>query len=210
MAFFKGIANHMRGTLIAGLLAILPIGVTIFVLKFFFELLDPILAPIFTMGHVVIFPGLGVLVLLVLLYFVGLITTKILSKRIVNFTHRMIERIPIVRSIYSTTRSGVEILSGTEGFESRGVVLIDFPRPEMKAIGLVTADLGVLNGEPMVAVYIPTTPVPSSGFLVVVAVKDVMPTDISVDDAMKIIVSGGILAKEIFTPVMKTLQQTEW
>ena len=57
MAFFKGIANHMRGTLIAGLLAILPIGVTIFVLKFFFELLDPILAPIFTMGHVVIFPG---------------------------------------------------------------------------------------------------------------------------------------------------------
>jgi uncharacterized membrane protein len=161
------------------------------------------------MGHVVIFPGLGVLVLLVLLYFVGLITTKILSKRIVNFTHRMIERIPIVRSIYSTTRSGVEILSGTEGFESRGVVLIDFPRPEMKAIGLVTADLGILNGEPMVAVYIPTTPVPSSGFLVVVAVKDVMPTDISVDDAMKIIVSGGILAKEIFTPVMKTLQQTE-
>ena len=169
MPFIRGIAIHIRGTMIAGLLAILPIGVTIFVLKFFFELLDPILAPIFTIGHVVIFPGLGVLVLLVVLYFVGLITTKILSKRIVNFTHRTIERIPIVRSIYSTTRSGVEILSGTEGFESRGVVLIDFPRPEMKAIGLVTADLGILNGESMVAVYIPTTPVASCGFLVVVA-----------------------------------------
>ena len=79
----------------------------------------------------------------------------------------------------------------------------------MKAIGLVTADLGILNGESRVAVYIPTTPVPSSGFLVVVAMKDVMPTDISVDDAMKIIVSGGILAKEIFTPTMENLQRTE-
>jgi uncharacterized membrane protein len=208
MAFIRGIAHHIRIMLIAGLLAILPIGVTIFVLKFFFELLDPILTPVFTIGHVFVFPGLGVIVLIVLLYGIGLVTTKIISRRIINFTHRMIERIPIVRSIYSTTRSGVEILSGSEGFESRGVVLIDFLRPEMKAIGLVTADLGMLNGEPMVAVYIPTTPVPSSGFLVVVAMKDVTPTDISVDDAMRIIVSGGILAKEIFTPEMQKFQST--
>ena len=196
---------HIRTTLIAGLLAILPIGVTLFVLKFFFELLDPILGPIFDMGNVQIFPGLGVIVLLILLYVVGIITTKILSARIVNLGHKVIERIPIISSIYSTTRSGVEILSGTQGFESRGVVLVDFPRPAMKAIGLITAELGVLNGEPMVAVYIPTTPVPSSGFLIVVALSDVTPTDISVDDAMKIIVSGGILANEIFSSTLKDM-----
>ena len=196
---------HIRTTLIAGLLAILPIGVTIFVLKFFFELLDPILGPIFDMGNVRIFPGLGVIVLLILLYVVGIITTKILSARIVNVGHKLIEKIPVISSIYSTTRSGVEILSGTQGFESRGVVLVDFPRPAMKAIGLITAELGVLNGEPMVAVYIPTTPVPSSGFLIVVALSDVTPTDISVDDAMKIIVSGGILANEIFSSTLKDM-----
>jgi len=196
---------HIRTTLIAGLLAILPIGVTLFVLKFFFELLDPILGPIFDMGNVRIFPGLGVIVLLILLYVVGIITTKILSARIVNLGHKVIERIPVISSIYSTTRSGVEILSGTQGFESRGVVLVDFPRPAMKAIGLITAELGVLNGEPMVAVYIPTTPVPSSGFLIVVALSDVTPTDISVDDAMKIIVSGGILANEIFSSTLKDM-----
>ena len=196
---------HIRTTLIAGLLAILPIGVTLFVLKFFFELLDPILGPIFDMGNVRIFPGLGVIVLLILLYVVGIITTKILSTRIVNLGHKLIERIPVISSIYSTTRSGVEILSGTQGFESRGVVLVDFPRPAMKAIGLITAELGVLNGEPMVAVYIPTTPVPSSGFLIVVALSDVTPTDISVDDAMKIIVSGGILANEIFSSTLKDM-----
>lgn len=196
---------HIRTTLIAGLLAILPIGVTLFVLKFFFELLDPILGPIFDMGNVRIFPGLGLIVLLILLYVVGIITTKILSARIVNLGHKLIERIPVISSIYSTTRSGVEILSGTQGFESRGVVLVDFPRPAMKAIGLITAELGVLNGEPMVAVYIPTTPVPSSGFLIVVALSDVTPTDISVDDAMKIIVSGGILANEIFSSTLKDM-----
>ena len=196
---------HIRTTLIAGLLAILPIGVTLFVLKFFFELLDPILGPIFDMGNVRIFPGLVLIVLLILLYVVGIITTKILSSRIVNLGHKLIERIPVISSIYSTTRSGVEILSGTQGFESRGVVLVDFPRPAMKAIGLITAELGVLNGEPMVAVYIPTTPVPSSGFLIVVALSDVTPTDISVDDAMKIIVSGGILANEIFSSTLKDM-----
>ena len=201
----KKLLLHIRTTLIAGLLAILPIGVTLFVLKFFFELLDPILGPIFDMGNVRIFPGLGVIVLLILLYVVGIITTKILSARIVNLGHKLIERIPVISSIYSTTRSGVEILSGTQGFESRGVVLVDFPRPAMKAIGLITAELGVLNGEPMVAVYIPTTPVPSSGFLIVVALSDVTPTDISVDDAMKIIVSGGILANEIFSSTLKDM-----
>ena len=201
----KKFALHIRTTLIAGLLAILPIGVTLFVLKFFFELLDPILGPIFDMGNVRIFPGLGLIVLLILLYVVGIITTKILSSRIVNLGHKLIERIPVISSIYSTTRSGVEILSGTQGFESRGVVLVDFPRPAMKAIGLITAELGVLNGEPMVAVYIPTTPVPSSGFLIVVALSDVTPTDISVDDAMKIIVSGGILANEIFSSTLKDM-----
>ena len=67
---------HIRTTLIAGLLAILPIGVTLFVLKFFFELLDPILGPIFDMGNVRIFPGLGVIVLLILLYVVGIITSQ--------------------------------------------------------------------------------------------------------------------------------------
>ena len=201
----KKCLRHIRTTLIAGLLAILPIGVTLFVLKFFFELLDPILGPIFDMGNVRIFPGLGLIVLLILLYVVGIITTKILSTRIVNLGHKLIEKIPVISSIYSTTRSGVEILSGTQGFESRGVVLVDFPRPAMKAIGLITAELGVLNGEPMVAVYIPTTPVPSSGFLIVVALSDVTPTDISVDDAMKIIVSGGILANEIFSSTLKDM-----
>jgi uncharacterized membrane protein len=108
------------------------------------------------------------------------------------------ERIPVVKSIYGTTRTGVEILTGSKDHPYRGVVLVDFPRPGIKSIGLITAKLGVLNGEEMVAVYIPTTPVPSSGFLVIAPSREVVVTEMSVDDAMKIVISGGILAGEIF------------
>ena len=146
------------------------------------------------MGNVRIFPGLGVIVLLILLYLVGIITTKILSARIVNLGHKLIERIPVIRSIYSTTRSGVEILSGTQGFESRGVVLVEWPRRGMRVIGLVTSYIERDDGQEMMFVYIPTTPVPSSGFLVLVGHEDVTPIDMTVDDAVKIIISGGILA----------------
>jgi uncharacterized membrane protein len=109
----------------------------------------------------------------------------------------VIERIPVVRSIYSTTRTGVEILTGSKDHPYRGVVLVDFPREGMKAIGLITANLGMMDGSETVAVYIPTTPVPSSGFLVIMPLSEVTLTEMSVDDAMKMIVSGGILAKEI-------------
>ena len=122
------------------------------------------------------------------------------GRRLIEVGHLIIERIPLVKIIYSTTRSGVELLSGSKDSPYRGAVLVEFPRPGMKSIGLVTSTLEPADGEEMVFVYIPTTPVPSSGFLVVVGVKDVTPLDMSVDDAMKIIISGGILASELFTP----------
>jgi uncharacterized membrane protein len=141
---------------------------------------------------------LGIITLIILVYLLGLVATHVVGRRLINVTHQVMERIPVVRSIYSTTRTGVEILTGSKDHPYRGVVFVDFPRPGMKAIGLITAKLGILNGEEMVAVYIPTTPVPSSGFLVVVPSREVVVTELSVDDAMKMVISGGILAGEIF------------
>ncbi len=184
----------------AGLLVILPIGITLLVLKFFFDLLDPILRqPLeFLPGPYIIGSGLAALV--VALYLIGLVTSHVVGRRLIEVGHLIIERIPLVKIIYSTTRSGVELLSGSKDSPYRGAVLVDFPRPGMKSIGLVTSSLQPADEEEMVFVYIPTTPVPSSGFLVVVGVKDVTPLDMSVDDAMKIIISGGILAGELFSP----------
>jgi uncharacterized membrane protein len=197
-SFTRKVAVHIQAMFGAGLLVTLPIGVTILILKFFFDLLDPILQPVLKFLPGPNIPGLGIITLLVLVYLVGLVTTHVVGRRLINVGHEIMERIPVVRSIYGPTRTGVEILTGSKDHPYRGVVFVEFPRTGMKSIGLITAKLGVLNGEEMVAVYIPTTPVPSSGFLVVVPARDVMATQLSVDDAMKMVISGGILAGEIF------------
>lgn len=195
--FLRGLAVHIQTMLGAGLLVALPIGVTIFILKFFFEFFDPILQPLLRFLPGPQIPGLGIIALVVSIYLIGLVATQVVGGRLINMGHRVIERIPVVRSIYSTTRTGVEILTGSKDHPYRGVVLVDFPRKGMKAIGLITANLGMMDGAETVAVYIPTTPVPSSGFLVIMPLSEVTLTEMSVDDAMKMIVSGGILAKEI-------------
>ena len=184
----------------AGLLVVLPIGITVLILKFFFDLLDSILQPLLGYLPGPNIPGLGIITLAVLVYLVGLIAAQVVGRRLINLGHRIMERIPLVKIIYGTTRSGVRMLSGTKDNPYRGVVLLEFPRPGMQSIGLVTSTMHSENGEGKVFVFIPTTPVPSSGFLVVVPTKDVTPLDMSVDDAMKVIVSGGILARDLFVP----------
>ena len=187
----------------------LPIGITLLVLKFFFDLLDPNLRPLLERlpGTYIdpyidklVFRGSGLAALVLAVYLIGLIASHVMGRRLIEVGHLIMERIPLVKSIYGVTRSGVEMLTGAKDSPYRGVVLVDFPRPGMKAIGLVTSSLEQAEGGELVFVYIPTTPVPSSGFLVVVGIKDVTPLEMSVDDAMKIIISGGILAGELFVP----------
>jgi uncharacterized membrane protein len=200
-SFMRKMALHVQTMFGAGLLVILPIGITVFILKFVFGLLSPVLDPVlrpllrYIPGPEI--PGLGILALLLAVYLIGLITTHVVGRRLINIGHQLMEQIPVIKSIYGTARSGVEILTGSKDHPYRGVVFVEFPRVGLKSIGLITAKLGSINGEEMVTVYIPTTPVPSSGFLVVVAIREVVVTDLSVDDAMKIVISGGILAGEV-------------
>ena len=194
--FFPGkILVHFETTLAAGLLVILPLFVTIWILKFIFDLVDPVIQAILIRylpgPH---YPGMGVAIMLVLLYVAGWFTTHGLGQRMINGVHWLLERIPGVRTIYSPLRSAMQSLSNAEEQTYRGVVLVEFPRQGSKSIGLVTSYLGETDGEEMVAVYVPTTPVPSSGFLIVVPYAEVVFTEITVDDAMKIIISGGLLA----------------
>ena len=204
----RRVVVHFRAALGAGLLVALPIAITILVFKFFFELLDPLLQPVlhFLPGpHI---PGLGIVALLAIIYAIGLVATQVVGRRLIDSGHRLIERIPVVRGIYGTTRSGVEMLTGVNGGPYRGVVLVDFPQPGSKAIGLVTSNMGRFNGQEMVSVYVPTTPVPSSGFLLLVPLTEAIPLDISVDDALKMIISGGIMAAEVFGPAREATPVT--
>ncbi|MCH7605839.1 MAG: DUF502 domain-containing protein [Chloroflexi bacterium] len=197
---FHGLFVHFERTLGAGILVVLPIGITILFFKFFFDLLDPLLKkPIGLIPGLSEIPGLGFLALVALVYIVGIVASLVVGRRLIGFGHRILEVIPVFKSVYGTTRSAVELLSNTNEHRYSGVVLIDFPRPGVQSIGLITSRMIDTNGEHMLAVYIPTTPIPSSGFLVLVPESMVTRTDMSVDDAMKVIISGGILAGRVFS-----------
>lgn len=195
--FRRGL-RHFEGNLGAGLLVILPLIITIWVIQFLFGLFDPIFQELFLQylpGPRI--PGAGLLVMLALIYLAGWFTTHGLGQRLIDYGHRSLEFLPVIKAIYGPLRSAVQLMGNAESRPYRGVVLVEFPRAGAKSIGLITSQLGDLDGEEVVAVYVPTTPVPSSGFLIVVPAKEVIPTDFTVDDAMKIIISGGILAGSI-------------
>ena len=193
--FPGNILFHVQTTLAAGLLVILPLFITIWVLKFIFDLVDPVIQTILlTYLPIPHPPGTGVALMLVLLYIAGWFTTHGLGQKMINGVHWLVERIPGVGTIYRPLRTAMQTLSHSNDHPYRGVVLVEFPRKGSKSLGLVTSYLGETDGEEMVAVYVPTTPVPSSGFLIVLPYAEVTFTQISVDDAMRIIISGGLLA----------------
>ena len=193
---------HIQRTLVAGILVTLPIGITVLIFKFFFDLLDPILREPLGLLPGPEIPGIGFAALVVLVYLIGLVAAHVVGRRLIELGHRMLEVIPGVKTIYGTTRSAIELLSNSNSNATddrySGVVLIDFPRPGIQAIGLITSRMVDTNGEEILAVYVPTTPIPSSGFLVMTPANMVTHTDMTVDDAMKVVISGGILAGQVF------------
>ena len=192
------VAVHFRRTLSAGVLVMLPIGITVLVLKFFFDILDPVLEPAVERLPGPEITGAGFFALLILIYVIGLVAAQVLGRRLIAFGHSILEVIPVVKSIYGTTRTAVQLLSTGNKENYKGVVLIDFPMPGTKSIGLITSRILGNDGIEMLSVYIPTTPIPSSGFLVIVPVTKVQVTDMSVEDAMSVVISGGILSDRVF------------
>ncbi len=198
--------SHFQRTLAAGILVMLPIGITALVLKFVFDLLTPILQPLTDLLPGPDVHGTGLVALLLLIYVVGLVAAFVVGRRLIALAHRAMEVIPVVKSIYSTTRTAVDLISNsgrangaTQADRYSGVVLVEFPRPGIRSIGLITSQMYDAEGQEVLSVYVPTTPIPSSGFLVIVPSSQVTHLDMSVDEAMSVVVSGGILSERMFS-----------
>lgn len=191
------IIKHLRKTFFAGLFVIIPIGITIFILKFLFNLADGILGSyidrIFTLAtnqelHI---PGLGMMVGAVALYLTGLVATNFIGSKLLKFGEALLTRIPLVKSIYTSSKQLTQVFQ--EGKSSyRRAVFVEWPRPGVKAIGFVTAEL-VQDGVSMVVVYLPTMPNPTSGFALYFRAEDVQDSGMTVEDAVKFVVSGGVV-----------------
>ncbi len=183
---------------LTGLLVITPIWGTILVLKTLFVAVDSILgnmlSDIVTEDYYV--PGLGILTLVILIFLAGMMATNFLGGRLYKRWEEFLDRVPIVRGIYATLKSMMDILSFKQREKYNKVVMIQFPKDDNYVLAFVTGEtreeVQALAPEPLVHVYVPTSPNPTSGYFLLVPEREVQSVDMSVEEAMKLIVSGGL------------------
>jgi uncharacterized membrane protein len=192
----------LRRYLVAGLLVWAPLGITILTFKFLFDLFDGLLTllpaawrPDQLLGFHI--PGFGVLLAVVVLLLTGLVAANLIGRTLVGWWEEVMNRIPLVRSIYSGVKGFTETLVNSSNRSFSKVVLVEYPRRDMWSIGFITAsdvpEIDAITGEKQVCVYVPTTPNPTSGLIVYVPASQVRQTDMSIDAAMKMVVTMGIV-----------------
>ncbi|HXS26618.1 MAG TPA: DUF502 domain-containing protein [Steroidobacteraceae bacterium] len=199
----RGVPANRRGWglrryLVAGMLVWLPILATIWVVGFIVDVVDRLLPatlrPETWLG--IYIPGLGVLFALVLVLLTGLAVTNLVGRQLVTYWEELLARIPLVRSVYSGVKSFAEsVLTSSHSF--RQVVAVEYPRPGVWSIGFVTADdvpeVSAKTGEPLVCVFISPAPNPTAGFIILVPRSQLVPLEMSIDAAMKMIVTCGVV-----------------
>jgi len=193
----SGVRRRVRELFLVGLAVVLPLLVTYLLLRFLFETLDQLLDPIIQgiLGRRI--PGLGFLASVAIIFIAGILTTNIVGRKLVALTEGFLLRIPLVKNVYSASKQLFDAITlpGKEAF--RQVVMLEYPRSGVYALGFITATRAKgfqdLVGEPTVNVFVPTAPNPTSGFFLVVPEKSVIPVPISVEEALKLIVSGGLI-----------------
>lgn len=195
----------MKKYLIAGLLVWLPLGITVLILRFLVETMDQTLTllpqqwrPEAVFGFEI--PGLGLVLSLLVVFLTGIIVANFLGRQLVALWENILKRIPVVRPIYSGVKQIAETLFSSSGKSFRKVILIEYPRKGTWCLGFQTGtDLGEVSektGSDVVAVFIPTTPNPTSGFVLMVPHEDVIELDMSVDEGLKMIVSMGVIVPD--------------
>ena len=192
----------MKKYLITGLLIWIPLVITLWVLKFIVNALDQtlLLLPLefrtenWVLAHI---PGMGAVMALVIVFLTGLLATNLIGAKLVDLWHQVLHRIPVVNSIYSSVKQISDTLFSSSGQAFRKALLVQWPHQGMWTIAFLTGrpggDLAVHLSGDFVSVYVPTTPNPTGGYFVVVARRDVIELDMTVDEALKYVISMGVV-----------------
>ena len=194
--------KRFRRYFVAGILVWLPLGLTVFLLRLLIGLMDRTLLllpqeyrPEELLG--VAIPGLGVILTIVLLLLTGVLAANFVGRRFVGGWESLMNRIPVVRSIYSGAKNFAEIVFSDSGTAFKKVLLVEYPRKGIYSLTFQTAaDLGEVQGrldEEVISCFVPTTPNPTSGFIIIVLKKDVIELDMDVDEAVRMIMSLGVV-----------------
>ena len=198
--------KNTKRKIIAGLLVVFPIFITYIVIKFLFGLIGGLLSPVVKESFILLGVSLrnskvdefvttsvAFVITFAALYFIGAVATNFFGKLIIGFFEAILNKTPIIKNIYTSSKKLIEIISipGRKAFKR--VVIVEYPRVGMKVFAFVTGNVKIKDGTELTSVFIPTVPNPTSGFLIYLPDEDVVETDLTIEEGMKLIVSGGIL-----------------
>lgn len=200
MSIFKIIKAVLRRQFFSGVLVVVPVILTYVVLRFLFESFDGILSPIVqkTMGYSI--PGLGIITTILLILLTGFFTRSIIGATVYKKSDKFLAGMPVIRVIYLAAKQLINAVTMPQIRAFKEVVLIEYMRKGLYAVGFATTqvqcDDNLQGSGKLIGVFVPSTPTPISGILVFVPESDIVPLDITVEEAVKLLVSGGIVSPE--------------
>ena len=218
----KRLRKAIKKNLIAGLLVTVPVALTFLVLSFVIRNVDRAMEPVITkvfdptvlkwMAEYHI-PGMGFVLLILFIGLVGLFGANFFGREILKSSERLLNNIPFVRVIYTSIKKVVHTISETETPSFQNMVLLTYPRPPLKALGIVCGnakgEIADKSSTEAINVFVPTSPNPTTGFLLMVAKKDLVFLDMSVEDGLKMIISFGMVNASQYKQSVKKQEELE-
>ena len=192
--------RFFRNRLISGLFILVPLWVTFLVVKAAFNAMASVLQPLVSLLPLQL-PNwaevsISILAFVLLVLLVGVIAGRVVGQRMLIWGESLIMKIPVIKAIYSAAKQVVDAVSIPERKSFKSVVLVEYPRPGVKVIGFMTGLTRDENGRNWCRVFIPMSPLPTSGFLQLFPVEEVRVTGMTVEDAFKMLISGGFIAPD--------------
>lgn len=196
---YKKIRTSVRNKLLAGVIALIPVVITVYVIRLFINAFNGIVSPVVNpfirqiLGTEI--PGLALIVAIVLIYLLGLFTTNYIGRRLIDKFEQLLDYIPLVRSVYGTVKKIISTFSfSSEDFEK--VVFLEHPRKGIWSMGFVTGETEGSDGTIYYNIFLPTTPNPTSGWMLFIPRDDVVPANMNVEEGLKTLISAGSIGPE--------------
>ena len=192
----NSITQNFRSKLFAGLATLLPLYFTFIVVKFLFISLEETSGPLLKKLGFNNIPGLGIILTIILIYILGLLVTNFLGKKIFRLGEKVVKKVPVVNIIYSTLKQITDTFTKGSKDTFKGAIYIQYPRRGLWTMAFISGESISKEGVAYYHVFVPTTPNPTSGFFLLVPQSDSVKTGMSVEDGLKTIISGGLLAPQ--------------
>jgi uncharacterized membrane protein len=187
----RSFGKTLGAQFMTGLLAILPLGISIWILVWVFNTIDDILQPVIFRIWEQNLPGVGFGVTIILIFLIGVFARNVIGHRIIRWGDSLLNKVPVFRLLYRSIRQITTSLSVPDNTGFMQVVLVEFPHKGMKALAFITNEIVDKNGNKSYSVLIPTAPNPTSGFMEICKEEDIIRTKITVDEAIKMVISAG-------------------